>query len=829
MHTVLVFVMKKGFAKILALTSGLLFSIIVPAQDLPLLPADPAVNVSTMPDGLRCYIISNASHKDLADFALVQKIDADDDACAVLDSLPRLAGQSPKSFLTRRGSRPGRNGFVQIREDAVIYHFRDVEVSDKAAVDSTLLLIMDIVDNTYSPADQAIVVSGDINASSVHATIRSMSFMIPYEPAAEHKEHVWSGGPRTDVRQETDPRTGLTTITVEWASPRTPEKYMGTVQKAIYDKAVHELGYILESRVETMLRNADVPVADISFRHRGSLDGPSDELFLLSVTVEEDDAGKAFEAMTAVMSSVDAGNVSVEELRQAERGCFNELSGSVDKVIRNNDEYVDRCIKAYLYNGSLASEKERMAFYMSKEISDESRMRMFTGIASALLDTDVSGHASGLDAVRYNVSDTLALPGVGPKVKLKSSKKDHFSGGTSWVFSNGFKVVYKRMDTGGRMFYAMCMNGGFGSVDGLSEGEGAFMSDYIDLCHISGLKGRNFREMLSVAGVEMDVAVNLSNVMLSGKAERGKTGLLLRSLLAVANERTAADSASYDYYRRCEEARIGFEKYTPASMMVEMDSLMCPGYRYSTYRSSGKLTDRTMLKAEDLFDGLASKMNDGVLVLAGDMPEGDLRKLLLQYVGAFRTKDVAFRRTTVQYQPVSGRSSVRREGPSDAMVVAMSADMPMTSGNVYAARIATRVLRQHLVRSFADEGINVEVSEALRLYPEERYSIMLTAGGEDVGNEELWKLRREVSCLTQDGPSEAAVTVAKEYLKNRYALEMKDPVYWVYAMALRHLDGKDFTTGYAAKIDAVTPEMVRVVIERLDKGTRLEYMIEEKK
>lgn len=824
--------MKKGFVKILALVSALLYSIIVPAQDLPLLPSDAAVTVAALPDGITCYIASNPSHKGLADFAVVQKVDAEEStrssAESLLESLPRLAGQSPRWFLTGHGSRPGRKGFADVREDAVVYHFRDISVRDQAAVDSTLLFLMDIVDNSsYAPADQAIIVSGDVDAASVHQKIRSMSFMIPYEAPAAHKEYVWGGEQSTDVSQANDPRTGLTTVTMQWKAPRTPEKYMNTVQTAIYEKAVYELGYVLEDRIFTRLEQSDVPAADVAFSHRGSLSGPSDELFRLAVTVPEPDADKAYAIMSSVMSGLDANGATAEELRLAENAYFRQLSETADKAVKSNAEYVERCIAAYLYNGSLASPAERLAFFGSKEISDEVRRTMFSGIASALLYTDCK--VSDSDIVYFNVTDTLALPGIGPKIKAGSTKKDHVSGGYTMEFGNGLKVVYKQMNTDGRMFYAMCMNGGYGSIPDLSKGEGAFMSDYFDLCNIAGVKGSLFRQKLALEGITMDMEVNLSNVLVTGEAPRENTELLIRSLLAFANGRRSPDQSTLDYYRRSIDCRMKYEKYSPASLKSEIDSLMCPGYAYSSFRSDGKVTDKTMQKAERLIDELTSKMNDGVLVIVGDMSEANLKKLLLQYVGAFNTRNTAFRRTSVQYQPVSGRASGRREGQSDALLVAMSSDMTLAASNVYAAKIATLAIRQHLVGAFTDDGINVEASEALRIYPQERYSVLLMIEGGKIGNETLWKVRREVSELAKEGPSAAFVAQTKEYLKNRYALDMKNPAYWLYAVALRHLDGKDFSSGYASKIDAVTPEMVKSVIATLEKGSQVEYMIEEKK
>ena len=59
-------------------------------------------------------------------------------------------------------------------------------------------------------------------------------------------------------------------------------------------------------------------------------------------------------------------------------------------------------------------------------------------------------------------------------------------------------------------------------------------------------------------------------------------------------------------------------------------------------------------KVEGFLDDMSSRMNDGVLVLVGDMDEERLKKLLSEYAGGFRTQDVAFRRPVVRYQPVSG-------------------------------------------------------------------------------------------------------------------------------------------------------------------------------
>ncbi|MGN1211103.1 MAG: hypothetical protein ACI4TM_05410, partial [Candidatus Cryptobacteroides sp.] len=49
------------------------FPVLASAQDLPSLPADPAVSVTVLPNGISCYVVVNGAEKGKVDFALVQK------------------------------------------------------------------------------------------------------------------------------------------------------------------------------------------------------------------------------------------------------------------------------------------------------------------------------------------------------------------------------------------------------------------------------------------------------------------------------------------------------------------------------------------------------------------------------------------------------------------------------------------------------------------------------------------------------------------------------------------------------------------------------------
>ena len=74
----------------------------------------------------------------------------------------------------------------------------------------------------------------------------------------------------------------------------------------------------------------------------------------------------------------------------------------------------------------------------------------------------------------------------------------------------------------------------------------------------------------------------------------------MRSLRAVAQEREF-DNAAFDTYVRNEWLS---QDKSAASSNVVIDSLMCPGYKYSPIKSSGKLSKNLVPKAEKFYDKL---------------------------------------------------------------------------------------------------------------------------------------------------------------------------------------------------------------------------------
>jgi predicted Zn-dependent peptidase len=876
----IVFMMKYSCKQIFCILIGLLSAIGTSAQDLPVLPADPAIKAGSLPNGLNYYIVSNTNMKGLADFALVQKTGMENipDTAASrsislaresLASLPRCRFSSVQEFFTSHGADFNQDGFVKVSDNSTIFRFNDVQLSSAEVLDSTILVMMDMVDRVsttddrflkkwYSPSDQAIIIAGDIDAASTIEKLRLMSMMTPAVSTSMRLDYVWESRDSAKYLRRGDTLNRYSSVTFSWRSARTPREYMNTIQPVIYEMFLAELSMIAEEGIKESLDKKGIPYGDVYCRHVTSVQSSGDEAFNISLAVKDSDLSEAVRTVSEVVSGIDAGNTKVLDFVKAKKICIEHVNSMSHRPAVLNSDYVNKCITAFLYNGSLSSLGAKVEYLVGRQLADTTELRLFNGIASALLDPEknmevVYDSAMTPDSLRnifisswtekdttlvqrpeYSVSDIPVYVHEGTKIKLKSEKTDFMSQGIQWVFSNGFKVVYKKMDTQGKLYYNLAVNGGYGSVDNLEKGEGGYFSDYFFLSRINGIPAKDFVDILSLEGMEMDAYVGLTNTMISGSLPQVKIDLLMNSLLAVTNS-WEKDEEAVERYASGESIRNHMRKGTDQERIARINEIMCPDYRFASHKSLDTLSSDLSGKVEKMLDMQSSSMNDGVLVLLGDMDEVILKKKLLSYVGGFRTTERAFRRPLVRYQPSAGWSTYTADGKDNRIDIALSVPMTLTIDNFMTAEIASMVLKKKLAEAIVNTGMHLEVSHECRVYPHERLNvhILLTEVPADGFSSEVTPTGAIEALLiirnTLDDISSAEVTKTevdnfKTRLKCRMAIEMNTPFYWLNVISRRHLAGKDFTSRHEARIDAVTVEAVTEMISRLNDGARVEYI-----
>ena len=854
---------------------GILCTLSAHAENIKVLPSDPAVKTAVMPDGLKCYVVSSPYLKGMADFALVQNtgtasdlhIGGDKVMALSRDGLsgqPRLLAESVQGHFTSLGAVAGKEGFVTVTDDATVYHFMNVNLSAReTALDSSLLVLMGMVEKFasqddedvrkwYAPADQAVVIAGDVDAPAVIEKIRMLSYMVPAAGSMPRHGYLWQ---KSEARSEVsaDPSTQLTVVSATWRLPRSPRERMNTVQPLVFEKYTHVAAHVARRRIETLLRSQKVPVAQVRCRYCLPENYLDDNKFEVTVQVEPGNSYSAIRAIASAMSSIASGKVEFPEFKDALSEYF-EARIAQEKAL-SNSKYIKLCTSAFLYNESLASEAEEREFLMTRSLSGEEELAIFWSIASASFKPDMNVTLSCTTPDEQMTAERLSeifgsmweenidfpyeqgvpsLVSEAEKIKVKTVRKEYLTGGSIWTMSNGLRVIVKKTDEKNVVNWAYISNGGYGNVSDIEPGEGAYFSDYPDFCTVGGLGAEAFKAAIAREGMTMNINVGHSATSFSGRVPDDRLEYLVRVLLTQLND-MKPDPKVFEYADECEDLRLLSVKGTIEDRISEIDSVLCPDYKYSKCKSG--MSYRFLDKGEALFERIAGCSDSGVLVLVGDVDEKALKTALVSYAGNFKTLGRRPSRPVSNYQPLSGTVGLYRKGTENSIDVVLSAPVLLTGEGYHAAEVTALCLRHALSRIVTGRGMHVRVSHSCDLHPHERVSIMLslreasvegfaTGTSHHEPQEALAEVREMLRDLENIELTDAELASYKALVKQKIKRMHQNPDFWYDVLALRYIEGKDYYSSYESKIDAITKDDVMGMLRLLSKGSRVEYVIE---
>ncbi len=839
------------------------------AQSFSSLRASDEISTGRLPNGIEYYIVVNDAEKGFADFAVARKSAFNDvEDRAALDSLPHFGSRVPFHFLSGRGAGYGRSGYIGGDAHSTVFSFPDVPTYDQSVADSTILMMMDIVARSRQP--QAIIISGDINPGKIKERMDLLSMTVPvlYDLAAG-LGYEWRPKDSLMVRGTLNRTSDVASISAIYSAERLPRDRMNTIQPLMARAYATILGEIVSHRLEDSFRRDGIPLAGTSFVYDDSSASPGDERYRFTVYASYSRLNDATRLFSSVLSSIDRFGVSLTEFSDAKEKLIAESNREEGEARVSNSEYVDRCVAAYLYGASLAPTATIGKILSGKSLNKEMELALFNNYASALLDSennlylrfdtpdtgygkyvlahtfsDAWSETALADSTTYrkSYSDTLRLFSRKTKVKFRSESPEPVSGGKMWTFSNGVKVLYKKTSVRGEFRYCLMLRGGMAAVDSLHSGEGAFVGDMLSLSDVAGLDGRSFRKVLSANGISMDGKVGVSDMRIEGTAPKAKLPLLLRSLLSVADNRVP-NKADFDYYKLGESLRVDMESLSPRDVNSLMDSIMRPNYYYTDRKFMSNLHDDLPRKAEKYFDTQFSKVNDGLLVLVGDLDEETLKKELTKTLGGFRTQKRFAQRPRIVSQLATGSVTYTVEsgaglvgGGEIGVNVGFSAAVPYNIENYMTFKVAVQLIRKELVKALADAGASLSVTEKIEVFPTERLSVFINckpciesglplsvSAAEPLGI--LAAIRPVLSSIENIEIPDNELNAYKEVVLNEYAEDLRNPEILVDRVLTRYSDGKDLVTGYQAAVKSVKADDVRRILSQLKSGADVEYVI----
>ena len=830
---------------VLSLWALLFFSRIVPAQppQLPPLPVDSRIQRGTLGSGVTYYMVTDPSVKGYADIAIVQRDEP-------LSAAKREGLES--AFFSRMAIAPGPEGFLTDVDGSTVYRFNRVPFYRPEVLDSTLLYSFSLV--AKSKAQQAVIVSGDIDAPELKKKMDIFSMLVPRMLVKENHrpDYVWEPSPAPSVQFYPGDRAR---VSVAYFGARTPFSLMNTAQAVVTDLLGAEFQVLLRHRLERDLREAGIPYTDMRFQVLRSEDYGGDERYSVSIQVARDQLHAAMRVLSSTLAQMDAFGVKTDEFMEAKQVLMPRIHEKAASAPEPG-ELVSRCIAHFLYGANLAPYSETVRLFSRKNLPDSTETRLFNNFSSALLEQlsnlnlEYTQAPDTLDKddelFYYNLSylygsvidsgndyswqgsDTLGFNVTCPKVQIKSEKKESVSGGTLWTFTNGMRVVYKEVP-GNRIFhYALQLNGGLAQIDNLQEGEGGYAGDVLSLYDVGGRRAAHFRDVLEANGIRMDTKVDLHNLTIEGSAPSTQFVLLLKVLLALANNRVP-NSAEFEMYRQQEQLR------SPEREAL-LRAQLTPGYIYTTDKNPKALSPDSWEKFDAYYANRFCRMNDGVLILSGDLGTEMVKKMLCRYLGGFRVLKGTIPRKQVEFSPHSGSVSLQGEGSDKGIHILMDAAYALTAEHYYTAQVGVEALQRFLAQGMAGYGFTCEVHLTQMAHPQERFQLCihchpvplagLPADVTEVSAQRALTAIRAAIREAASKPVEAKdLALWKSKLSGEYKDRLASPSGFVSTQLFRYALNKDLTSRYQENIQAITAEQVKEFLATLAEGGRVECIV----
>lgn len=847
--------------------SLLLVSLLCSAQRRQELPEASNVTKGVLPNGISYYLVSNTGIKGYADFALIQQGMASDPRTReILASSEGFRKTSPYAYLASKGVGYTPEGYVSTEGNAAVFRFEAVPVHSPSVSDSTLLLLFNIMQE--SPAEQALIVCGDIDPQRCLQQIKTLSLSVP-ERTSLSEEDPYQFTPSESATAALTPNNteDLALITVNYSRPRLPRESLSTSQPYLSQMFQEQLGEILSQRVKYFFRQQGIPVSYTSSTGIQSSETSADERWSFTVGTSASALMESVGLLSLTMADLDRKGAELRELHDA-KGAISASSrrGGAVSWREENRRSVDKCIAAYLRGAAIVDDEAAARYLRSRNLDPEVELGIFNkyiaGILSPSLNVSIEVSApagvcrqiSGEQIAqkftdswqpRYDAAAPVLqrVPFASPRgrAKIKSTLTDPVTGGEIWTYQNGFSVVYKYVPGSGTFNYSLALRGGLPLVPSIHPGESGFISDVLTLFDVHSMSPAAFQSSVNSEGISFVPRVGPADFRIDGAAPSAGVETLLGALTAYMKERRFNES-EFEYYRSCETLRIEQDRMSPAGVKRAMEHILLKDSFLTGEKDILNLSPELPRKAENFLSTMFSKTDDGALIVIGDIDAASLKAALARYVGQFGTGRKAASRAKEIYsgdagwgtRTVDAATSPLGDGSQSVNVLA-SAEYPVSIKSTMAFEIACEAVRIKLNRALASEGLYARVDFEEHYTPSERLCIYVTCrpcdpaglplGIEPSGSlKALAAVRSVMTALTLTEVSESLLDTSKKNIANKYASYAADPDFLLEASIKRNALGINMVTGYKSNLDSVNAADVRDILEAFDAGAKVEWI-----
>jgi len=581
-------------SKIILCLLGILFmaqNVRSQSTSLPTLGSDPAITCGTLPNGMKYYFAANPAAKGKAEYSFVQKMDPSIPKDTLYSFARRhfsaalVQGRPFEKFLAHSGMGASAQGYINAERGSISYHLGELaSARGDAVIDSTLLVVFSLArafsqENGQPSGDQAIIISGDIDAPKMLERLKMFSITTPNVPGVVPSvQYKWIAPKEQDII--TVSGNAASKVIVRWRDARTPAEYIATSLPIVTRKMAGEFGWVLRDRLTPVFRSNGISVW-MDFVHKSSTEGIEDETITLEIGCMRKQREQVKAILATELNRLYTWGIDEVEYGYARDAFRYEWLYRANDFVPSNSLFTARCKEAFLYGAPLTSEAQKVALAY-REIPDSTQTRLFNNYIHRLLCQGCRPDSTlqrRKPLVSREVTE-LSVKQYTPELVIKPPKEDkteYITSGVIWTFKNGVNVIYKKMNTKGIMYFCLASKGGrkyaapenFSTIDGVFE--------------------ESFSNYISSLGMEMKTTLRPSDVRLTGKVPQDNAERMLQVLCGLSERKVNEKVFGPECYKLL--VLVGEKSpYEVKTLLSKYIDGLRPGGKWT---SAGSVTEQT--------------------------------------------------------------------------------------------------------------------------------------------------------------------------------------------------------------------------------------------
>lgn len=702
--------------------------------------------------------------------------------------------------------------------------------------------LRDFYDTWYRPERIAVVIVGDIDPTTMEATIKdSFGALRARAPQAALPDATVPLQTENLVSIVSDPEVTSSSVQLLRKRPAEGDTLVADYRRGIVGSLFSRM---LNDRFSELSRKADAPF--LSAGGGGGSLTPTVDTFGLNARVTD---GNITQGLTAVQ--IEARRVLQHGFTQSEmdrsklwlRSFYERAYNERDK--NESSSYAQELLGYFLndepapgiaYEWQLV--QQLLPDVTLADVTALARQRLTGGSGDVILavmpqkesvklpqEADLRAALAAADRVAVtpwtDTTTTRALIEKAPVPGTVVARRELPDlGVTVATLSNGVEVWLKPTDfKNDQVLFTMYAPGGASLSSKDDYLQASFATNYTGLSGLGGIKAIDLGKMLTGKRASATPFISSATHGISGSAAPAdlETALQLLYLDATA---PGDDPDAFALMRKQLDAAVANRGRSPGQAFGEKVEAINTSNHYSAEPLTAEAIatlDRTKMLA--YYKARFANAADFTLFMVGAFKVDEVLPQLAKYVGSLPStgrRTSAFRDIGVRFPDGVQRAEVKKgREPKAQTLISFSADPSFDPNEQERIIAATAVLETVLRDALREDlGQTYTVSVGLAQSPPQRgdgyVAVQFGAAPENI-NAMTERVLREVRRMQNDGPPADLVDKAKEGARRDYETALKQNNYWLRRLQTVHLLGGnpgDIVTR-TSRIDAVTPALVQ--------------------